>query len=120
VEVLGNTLTWRSVMGRNGLGQSITITRRPTETFLEGQVDLRAAAIGLFGGFGGGFGGGLGINALVWTIITHSILLGTATAAVFAASFLIPRAIYPAVARRRMLQLERLLDGLAAKVERDP
>lgn len=117
VALVGGTLTWSSSAQRP-VRRAITISSSAERTTMTMEIQAGNLAGGLFGGIGGGVGGGVGINALAWTIIRHSPLLGALTAAVFAGSYLLPRFIYTRMVKAQLRRGEALLDRLEEQITR--
>ncbi len=111
VALVGGTLTWSS-SGQRPVRRAITISSSAERTTMTMEIQAGQLAGGLFGGIGGGVGGGVGINALVWTIVRHSPLLGAVTGAVVLGSYLLPRFIFQRVMEAQVRRGEALLDRL--------
>ena len=112
----GAGLQWRSGNPQRPL--RVTITPRAGRTIIRIEERFGGLAGGLFGGIVGGAGGGGG-GAAIGVIGGAFGALGPALAVaslIVIGSFLLARAIYRAVVRRRLQQLHGLLDGLTAQL----
>jgi hypothetical protein len=111
---VGAGLEWQS--GNPQRPVRVTVTPRAGRTVIRIEERFGGLAGGLFGGIVGGAGGGGG-GAVIGVIGGAFGALGPALAVaslIVLGSFLLARAIFRAVVRRRLRQLHRLLDALTA------
>jgi len=122
VSALGRTLAWSVVPSGQGFGRQVEITVTPrhgiTRVFMEERLGNEAG--GLFGGlWGGGGGGGLVAGLAISLRELHSPSIAIASALfTVGGSYLLARAIYGGIYRRRSRELENLADRLADHIAR--
>ncbi len=121
VSTIGGTLTWSAPNTRSG-PVDVTISRTEGGT----RIALNASFGGLlgatFGGIGGGLGGGLGVPlALAIGQLTQSwAAAGGTIALALGLPLLLARLVYATIVRRRIRQLEQLVDQLSERLSAVP
>ena len=121
VSTIGGTLTWSAPNTSSG-PVDVTISRSEGGT----RIALKASFGGLlgatFGGIGGGLGGGLGVPlALAIGQLTQSwAAAGGTMALALGLPLLLARLVYATIVRRRIRQLEQLVDQLSERLSAVP
>ncbi|UCC74674.1 MAG: hypothetical protein JSV86_09030 [Gemmatimonadota bacterium] len=117
--LLGHTFTWRSSAPQGERSLQVTVSSRDGRTHILIEERLHGLAGQLFGGIMGGVGGGVGLGVgLGVGVPLGSLAFSIAfPAAVIGGSWLLARAIFGSVARRRRRALRDLLDRITEHVE---
>ncbi|MBW2454366.1 MAG: hypothetical protein JRI68_07640 [Deltaproteobacteria bacterium] len=114
-ERIGNTLAW-STTGRSGRFVEVTCESRKGGTHLRIEEPLRNLLGGLFGGGIGGGGGG-GMAFIVPLSLRFPGLLPFLLVGWILLLYLVMRAIFGRIARKRSHQLEALMERLGSNLE---
>ena len=120
VNALGRTLSWSPTVRQNQRRVQVSVTIAGAKTLIRAEERLDELAGPLFGGIMGGGGAVLGAVSIG---VTHGALRlpGVVSVAVVGgivgAGFLLARTIFSHVARKRALELEKLVSTLALEVE---
>lgn len=113
--LVGRTLTWRSATSQGQRSTQVSIVCRDDRTRILIEERMGGLAGGLFGGIVGGVGGGLGLGVGlgVGIDVLNSVLFSVAfPAGVIGSAYMLARAIFGSIARRRRRRLRELLDQL--------
>lgn len=108
-----------STFSRGGVDVSIDITSGSGQTTIRAEERLGRVAGGIFGGIGGGAGGSAMIPIVAGATAVAPALIPLAIAGWLGTVFVVSRASYRAVARRRARRLQRIVTELAA-IARSP
>lgn len=117
--VIGRTFTWQTASPQ-GRHVAVSVSSRHGSTSVRIEEPLANVMGGVFGGVGGGVGGSLTpLVALGATALLGPTAIGPAIAVSLLGTFVLSRAIYGAVTRRREVALRALFDELHAVVAED-